>query len=373
MYLLFTLEYPPFKGGVANYYGNIVKFWPSSDSKSVSDIIVLRNNDNILLKNWLWPKWLPAVWQLLQTIKKKKIKHILVGHILPLGSVAYCAAQFTKTPYSVILHGMDFTYALRTSRKKWLVKKILNKAQNIICANSYVAGLVGNFLSDKNTDKIIIVNPGIKSRVTRNMEHVTQLKKKYNLQNKIVLFSLGRLVKRKGFDKVIKALPKVLKNTPNLAYVIAGTGPDKEYLKKCLNNLRQNAQKKIIFLDKIFEHEKCAWLDLCDIFIMPARNINGDFEGFGIVYLEANLYGKPVIAGHSGGIMDAVQDGVNGLLVNPESVSDIANAIIKLSRDKKLRKKLGERGKERAVCEFNWEKQVRIIYDLIKKSNRPVA
>jgi len=112
---------------------------------------------------------------------------------------------------------------------------------------------------------------------------------------------------------------------------------------------------KAIFLGKITDEEKWAWMDLCDIFIMPSRNIDDDFEGFGIVYLEANLSGKPVIAGDTGGVRDAVQNGVSGLLVDPENVDEIANAIIKLSKDKELIKKLGEQGRERAIREFNWE------------------
>ena len=420
--LLFTLEYPPFKGGVANYYQNIIKHWPEPSS-----ISALHNNDNILLKSWLYPKWLPAVWQLWRTIKKEKIKHILIGHILPLGTVAYYVAKFTKTHYSVILHGMDFTYALRKTRKRQIAKRILTKAEYIICANNYVAKLAGDFLGSGHINKITVVNPGITPTPTPTPARVHPasrerlgkrergaiLTNKYNLQNKIVLFSIGRLVKRKGFDKVINALPKILKNTPNLAYVIAGTGPDEEYLKKIIETVGTGhcpvptnnvSTDNVIFLGKISDEKKWAWLDLCDMFIMPARQIKiaaiacvpplarsgitrkaafrfkqlvlprikhpqpatgEDFEGFGIVYLEANLCGKPVIAGNSGGVSDAVQNGVNGLSVNPESADDIANAVIKLSRDKKLRKKLGERGKERAVREFNWEKQARIIYDLI--------
>lgn len=393
--LLFTLEYPPFKGGVANYYWNIVKYWPScasffvkatddkkiSDDRPVSDIIVLHNNDNILLKNYLWPKWLLAIWQLWRTIKKQTIKHILVGHILPLGTVTYIVTRFIKIPYSVILHGMDFTYVLRSQRKKWLAKKILNNAKYIICGNSYTAGLVKKFVGDKQEYKVGVVNPGIEHRVMHNhvntpqneagAERVIQLKEKYNLHNKIVLFSIGRLVKRKGFDKVIEAMPYLLKKVPNLIYVIAGSGSDEEYLKTSppapLLIRRGETEGRLIFLGKVSDEEKWAWMNLGDIFIMPARNIDGDFEGFGIVYLEANLCNKPVIAGDSGGVRDAVEDYVNGILVDPENIEAIAEGILELALNQILRQKLGEQGWHRAVEEFNWEKQVRKIYNLIKK------
>jgi phosphatidylinositol alpha-1,6-mannosyltransferase len=387
--LLFTLEYPPFKGGVANYYGHMVKYWPSyaslnkaTDGKpKPDDILVLDNNHNVLLKNWLWPKWLPAIWHLWQTVKKQKIEHILVGHILPIGTVTYYVTKLTKTPYSVFLHGMDFTFALRVTRKKQMARRILIKAKHIICANSYTAGLVKEFVGKDYESRVVVVNPGVDPLTTHNSQlttqtnnsnnldkqkvtsfklRVTRLKEKYNLADKIVLFSIGRLVKRKGFDKVIEAMPEVTRTVPNLYYFLAGDGPDKIYIKGKAKGVRN-----IIFLDRITEADKWAWLDLCDIFIMPARNIKGDFEGFGIVYLEANLAGKPVIAGNSGGVGDAVQNMISGLLVNPENTAEISKAIIKLATDANLRKKLGEQGRQRALMEFRWEDKVKLIYRII--------
>jgi len=365
--LLFTLEYPPFKGGIANYYDNIVKYWPEPDN-----ISVLHNNNGNLIKNYLWPKWLPAIWQLWRTIKKQKIEHILVGEILPLGTVAYLVTIFSKIHYSIFFHGMDFPYAMRNSRKRWLAKKILGKVNNIICANSYVAGLVKEFVEDKQGGKVVVVNPGIEIRKQKTENRKQDLLiQKYNLQNKTVLFSIGRLVKRKGFDKVVEAMPEVLKKAPNLVYMIAGAGPDEEYFKTSppapLLIRRGEKGEGLIFLGKISDEEKRAWLNLCDIFIMPARNIEGDFEGFGIVYLEANMAGKPVIAGDSGGVRDAVEDYVNGILVDPENTEAIADGIIELAQNQILRKKLGQQGWRRAVEKFNWERQIRMIYNVITK------
>ncbi|MFA4833541.1 MAG: glycosyltransferase family 4 protein [Patescibacteria group bacterium] len=355
--LLFTLEYPPFYGGIANYYGNLVKHWPQPD-----EIFVLDNNNSRLIKNWSWPKWLPAIWQLKEEIKNKKIGHVLVGHILPLGTVTWFLSGKMNFKYSVILHGMDFTFACRSARKRWLTKRILKKAENIICANSYTAKLVENFLGSKN--KIVVVNPGIANHITYNTQHIARLKKERNLENKFILLTVGRLVKRKGIDMVLACLPEALKQAPNLVYVIIGDGPEKENLKKLIINLK--LEKNVLMVNKAGDEERNAWYGNCDIFIMPARQINDDFEGFGIVYLEANLAGKPVIAGDSGGVRDAVVDGENSLLVNPESKEEITAAIIKLAKDENLRKKLGEKGRERAIEEFNWERQIRKIYNLIK-------
>jgi len=353
--LLFTLEYPPFKGGVANYYANIVNHWPKDDK-----IFVLHNNDKALIKNWLSIKWLPAVWQLYLKIKKDKINHIIVGHVLPLGTAAYFVSKITKTPYTVILHGMDLAYAQKLPRKKKMAYKVLKNADNVICVSSYTAELTKEFLEEKLHVKIKIVNPGIISELTTDKKLGEEIKVKHGLANNIVLFSIGRLVKRKGFDNVIKAMPEILKSVPNLYYIIAGDGLDKIYLKELAKGI-----DNIIFLGLITDEEKWAWLSLCDIFITPARNIDGDFEGFGIVYLEANLAGKPVIAGNVAGVKDAVAGAYSGILVDPENIDRIAGAVIGLAQDAKLRIKLGEQGRERAINEFNWPRQVAKIYDII--------
>ena len=353
--LLFTLEYPPFHGGVANYYGNLVKYWPKPDN-----IFVLNNNDGTLINERLpFLKWLPALTSLYQTIKAEKINHVIVGHILPLGTVAWIVNKITQTPYSVILHGMDFTYAQRSWRKARLAKKILNKADNIICVNNYLAEQVKNFI-DNSSGKIVVVNPGVTLTRPADNNLINQLKAAYSLANKTILLSLGRLVLRKGFDQVIELMPELQKKYPNLYYFIAGAGPDEILLKELAHK-----NEHIIFLDQISDEEKFAWLNLCDIFIMPSRHIDGDYEGFGIVYLEANLAGKPVIAGQSGGVGDAVINGLNGLMVAPENIGEISQAIIKLAQNPDLRRKLGEQGRTRAINEFNWEKQINKIYKAI--------
>ncbi len=375
--LLFTLEYPPFKGGVANYYENVVKHWPNSD-----EIFILNNNDNKLIK----PHWLFALFKLLREIKNIKIDHVLVGQILPLGTVTYILSKFIKLDYTIFIHGMSISYTFRKSRKKFIAKRILTGAKNIICESNYTAEIVKKFLGEEYADKVHVVNPGVdasrnleensesedvsdkvtssKLRVTKpfQAQRMSELQEKYNLKNKIVLFSVGRLVKRKGFDKVIQAMKEATASVPNLYYFIAGDGPDKKYIYD-----QAEGVPNIVFLGKISDEDKWTWLNLCDIFITVSREIKGDFEGFGIVYLEANICKKPVIAGDSGGVRDAVKSAYSGILVDPENIERIADAIITLAKDEDLRKKLGEQGRQRALKEFRWEDKVREICEIICK------
>jgi len=348
--LLFTMEYPPFRGGVANYYGNIAKYWPINES-----LIVLDNSKQELSSNQKLLSWLPAIFALNRKLDRSKIDYVLVGQILPLGTATLFASFFRPIKYGVFLHGMDFSWALKKFRKKWLSYLILRQADKILCANTYVLEKLTE-LWPLLAEKSQVFNPGIASGAPEaDYKDINDLKNKYNLEGRTVLFSLGRLVKRKGFDKVIEALSIMPENKiQNLTYFIAGKGHREDYLKK-LVPLR--LAKKIIFLGALSDREKWAWLHLCDIFIMPSRDIAGDFEGFGIVYLEANLCGKPVIAGNSGGVKDAVIDGETGLMVNSDNLEAITDAINNLANDESWRKKLGETGRLRAINNFQWEKR----------------
>lgn len=349
-----TLEYPPLIGGVADYYENMVKSWPAED-----EIFVLDNSRNELVSK-AWPVgWMPAIWTIVKKVRKEKIDNILVGQILPLGTAALIVSWLMGIRYSVFLHGMDFTFALKAGRKKRLAKAILKNAQRVICANSYVAGLASAFGGGQ--DSIGVVNPGIDTSYV--FSGAEQARRKYGLEGKKILLSLGRMVERKGFDKVLESLPAVIAREPRSAYVLAGSGPELARLKKLAAEL--DVADIVTFAGEIKDEEKMALLEACDVFIMPSRSIGGDFEGFGIVYLEANLAGRPVIAGDSGGVRDAVIDGLNGFLVDPTDTRKIAEKILTLFKDASLRERLGRQGRERAIKDFDWTNQAKKINQMI--------
>lgn len=358
--LLFTLEYPPFRGGVANYYGNMAKYWPIAEK-----LVVLDNNRGELMKKSGFLAWWPSFFTLKRKLANDKFDYLLVGQILPLGTVARLVSWLYPVKYGVFLHGMDLSFALKSWRKRIITRLVLKGADKIICANSYVREKLIEFLPESAL-KVAIVNPGIEGGAPEvDKNDIIEIKKIYNLEGKTVLLSLGRLVKRKGVDRTIEALAHIPDSLgENLIYFIAGAGPREEYLKKLVPN---NFADRIVFLGVLSEEEKWTWLQTCDIFIMPSRDISGDFEGFGIVYLEANLCGKPVIAGNSGGVRDAVVDEMSGLLVDPDKVDAIAQTIIRLAEDSGLREQLGEQGRLRAINHFNWEKQANKICQFIKQ------
>jgi len=134
---------------------------------------------------------------------------------------------------------------------------------------------------------------------------------------------------------MLEALPRVLQQYPNAHYVIVGEGPFHAELERIARE--QGVADHVTFVGRVSDDELVDYYALCDIFALPNREMpDGDTEGFGLVYLEANACGKPVISGLAGGVLDAVQDGVNGLAVDGTDPGAIAAAALRLLGDDDL-------------------------------------
>ncbi len=363
--LLFTIDFPPYIGGVANYYREICDHLPSEK------IVVLapKNGGEIdfdykiyrgklLIDKPIWPKWLPAFWHLYRVVKKEKIKKVLVGQGLPLGTVAYCLSKILKFDYYIFFHGLDIVTTKKIKRKKFLMEKIFKGVSGVIVNSEFTKREVLELgLSE---DKITVLYPCPYFRPPAQDDVRKEIVKKYNLTDKKILLSVGRAVERKGFDMVIRAMEEVVKEDRGIIYLLAGGyGNYTDELKNLIKN--SPAKENIYFIEDTKGEKVRALYDLCQVFIMPSRQIGSDVEGFGIVYLEANLFGKPVIGGRSGGAIEAVVDNKTGLVVDPENIKEISDAILRLIKNQELAQKLGEEGRRRAEQEFTWGRQVKKI------------
>jgi phosphatidylinositol alpha-1,6-mannosyltransferase len=169
---------------------------------------------------------------------------------------------------------------------------------------------------------------------------------------KLVL-SVGRLSRRKGFDTVVRCLPQLLQQGLDIHYVLIGIGEDDEYLTELAAEL--GVSGRVHLLGHVSPEDLPRWYNACDVFAMPNRDINGDTEGFGMVYLEAAACGKPAIAGTAGGTGNAVIDGTTGLRVDGERLEDVAAALGGLLTDQEYASRLGKQGYARALADFSWE------------------
>ena len=150
---------------------------------------------------------------------------------------------------------------------------------------------------------------------------------------------VGRLEHRKGFDVLIQAIQPIVRMFPNIHFDICGSG---EMFEKAKSELSKKFPSKIIFHGYQDRHKLDSFYSNCDIFVAPSR-----YESFGLIYLEAMKFSKPVVACNSGGTPEVVQNGVSGILVKPGNADLLSKAVLLLAKDPALRKKMGETGRAR--------------------------
>jgi glycosyltransferase involved in cell wall biosynthesis len=142
--------------------------------------------------------------------------------------------------------------------------------------------------------------------------------------SKKIILTVARFAaseKYKGYDQIIRALPKILAAIPHAHYVLVGEGQDRSRIEQLISSL--GVSKSVTLPGSVTDAELPDYYNLCDVFAMPSKG-----EGFGIVYLEALSCGKPVLAGNMDGSSDPLQNGQLGVLVNPDNIAEIAQALI---------------------------------------------
>lgn len=362
--LLITMEWPPFKGGVGNYYFNLTNelakqgiaiqvMIPQARLESRSQKLNLAVSVCPFFYRFFWPKWLKLYFEIKKTVKQFKPDLIWVGQVLPVGEAAYLIKKNLKIPYFVSTHGLDILLPQKSLRKDKILKNILNNAAFITANSEFTKKELLDLEIPEEKIEIVYPCPNIKNNQT--------IKKSGNQKT---LLTVGRLVKRKGQEKVIDAMPHLLKKFPDLNYLIIGEGPEKNNLEQKIKNLK--LVNKVKILDNVINSELAEYYSSADIFVMPVENLEGDAEGFGIVYLEAALFGLPVIGGNSGGAKEAILDNQTGLLVEPNNQQDLIEKITLLLEDTVLAEKLGWAGKNRVLKEFIWKNQADKLINQIK-------
>lgn len=357
--VLVTGVFPPGIGGMQNYYYNLSKFTKHDMTVVAPEYDGCADFDQgqpyrVVRGRFLrdervdFASWGRLFRQVRKTVSGHDPDVTIYGYVL-IGFIGLLLKVFAGRRYMISTHGMDMLMFRRFIGLNAVVKLIMRKADGVLTNSRFTKRLVEEYGVDPR--RIGIVNPGVESAYEKGPADEALIRA-HGLEGKYVILSVGRLVTRKGHDRVIQSLPDVLKRIPNAVYVIVGDGPDRERLAQLARTT--GVADAVVFAGSVQGSERVnGYYRLADQFIMVSRELEkGDAEGFGIVYLEAASAGVPVIAGRSGGASEAVLDGVTGLLVDPESVGEIAGSIVRLAKDAILRERLARAGYKRAKTEF---------------------
>lgn len=281
----------------------------------------------------------------LRSLISGRVKALAANNWSVSGVAAYLLSRVTGAPYFIFAHGYDVASSGTGGMAGNLKRAVIEGAKVVIANSDFTKTLVAASAPCAST---AVVNPCVDLKRFGD-DHGRGISRG---PGERIILTVGRMVESKGHDTVIRAMPEVIKSFPEAKYCIAGDGVTRDACEDLAGKL--GISDKVIFAGEVDEDDLVSHYRSSEIFIMTSRYLRktGEVEGFGIVFLEAGACGKPVIGSRSGGIPDAVIDGVTGLLVEECDVKGVAGAIIRLLSDGDLRKKLGENGKKRVVGEM---------------------
>jgi phosphatidylinositol alpha-1,6-mannosyltransferase len=313
--------------------------------------------DFLKLRKKGWQGYYQRYKFLRSTIKSCQADIIFSNALQSEAFFCWLLACQRRVPFCIFAYGREVNRPRHSKnrliafRHNLTALRALRRASHVFCISHYTEQLVHELgVSPKNTS---LLTPGIDTKDFDTEINTDQFKYEMGWQDKQIILSLCRLVERKGVDSVIRCLPPVLKQVPDLVYVVAGDGPYRAVLEKLVQT--NQLDEHVVFTGYVPNEQKDLYYQVADIFVMPNRQLtDGDVEGFGIVFLEANIHAKPVVGGASGGTIDAILHGKTGLLVNPYDLDELASALIRLLKDKPYAKSVGEEGKKHVLAERTW-------------------
>jgi len=320
---------------------------------------VFRDRSKILLPT---PR---VAFHLHNIVKSEGITTAAFGAAAPLGLLSASIKRAGVRRTVALTHGHEVWWA-KVFPFNLLLRRIGSTVDVLTYLGEFTRNAISHGLTVQAQQSMVKIAPGI------DVDHflpndASALRKSLGLTEKKVIVSVGRLVHRKGQDRLIEAMPEILKTVSNAHLLLVGEGPHRDHLQKLIQEHR--LEGSVTLIGRIDYKDLPLYICLGDIFAMPSRSrlMGLEVEGLGIVYLEASACGLPVLAGNSGGAPDAVVQNETGLVVDGTNNKEIADAAIELLTKVDLSTKMGAAGRQWIVENWRWEIWSRSFEDLLNK------
>lgn len=285
---------------------------------------------------------------------------IHAGDLYPPGLIAVWLKKIFGLPYLAYCHGEDITLTEHRRFQRPVRNMIYRNANAVVAACEFARQHLLQIGLPES--RIFKITPGVDWERFAPRPVSESLRRKLGIGSQIVVLTVARLTPRKGHANVLRAFARVLPHVPDAAYLIVGTGPERESLERLAAEL--GIAHAVRFTGYVAEEELGDYYNLCDIFAMINQETDGDIEGFGMVFLEANAAGKPVLGGRSGGTADSILDGETGFLIDPLAPDQLAENLRALLESRELRMRLGQAGLRRAQADFSWSTRADMLHEI---------
>jgi phosphatidylinositol alpha-1,6-mannosyltransferase len=354
--LMAVNDFPPLLGGESTLYHALARHLPASEVVVMAPRLGGDAAIDARLPIEVARRYLPehaaggpvraartacAAWHLGRLLLNRRFRYVVCGQLLSLGVPSRLLARLAGVPYAVFVHGADlFDYH---DRPPWgrLARWVVEGADTVVVNSRFTGALVERLLPGA-ARRIVVLPMGVERPAAQPAQaQVEALRARYDLADgRPVLLSVARLTPLKGHDVAIAALPDLLRRVPDLAYLVVGAGPARGTLERLA--AEHGVGRQVIFTGAVPREELAAHYRLGTIFLLLSRQTGAydGLEGFGLVFLEAAAHGLPCVGGDSGGVPEAVQDGVTGFLVPPRDRERVVAAVARLLEDPELRSRM---------------------------------
>jgi phosphatidyl-myo-inositol dimannoside synthase len=284
-------------------------------------------------------------------VRRENVRILHCGKCLPEGLLGWALKRWRGIPYVCYVHGEELNLASRSRELTWLTRRVLHGAEFAIANSGNTFQLLRNTWGLPE-GRLRVLHPGVDTKKFVATPRDVQWRAQRGWCDRPVVLTVGRLQKRKGHDVMLHALGPIARAVPNVLYAIVGDGEERASLGDLVDRLGLNGH--VQFLGELSDDELLCCYQQCDLFVLPNREVGGDIEGFGIVLLEAQSCGRPVVAGLSGGTAETMQVPSTGRLVRCDSADELAHVVSGLLTAPAELAAMREPARQWVVHRFDW-------------------
>jgi phosphatidylinositol alpha-1,6-mannosyltransferase len=386
--LLLTLAFPPMAGGVSRWMYEIARRYPPPgivvstgfhpESADVDGTLPspvdrlplpakrLRTLQGLLL----WSRRAAVL------ARSHRARFIWCGDIHPSAYPAKWTRERVGTPFGILLHGADLLVLQhqvhRSAMKRRTARALLGAAAVLVANSEWTRGLAEVLLQELELDvdegRVRVVPLGTDPKFFRPGTPTDAVRERYGLRGGRWLLSVSPLAPHKGIDTVLGAVALLEGKEADVRYAVVGEGEGRRELERLAHTLR--VADRVRFLGGVPDADLPGLYNLADVYVGASRKTPLTAEGFGIALAEAASAGRPVVAGRTGGIPEAVKDGETGLLVDAERPAEVADAVRRLLREPKLARRLGSAARREIERYYNWDRVARDLAAVAAEAGR---
>jgi phosphatidylinositol alpha-1,6-mannosyltransferase len=382
--LLLTDEFPPIQTGIARQMGEIARRYPAGEMivstgqhRDAHEIDVgygagsidrlgmpsraLRSVPGLLL----WSRRAAAL------SRQYRPRFIWSDSIRPCAYPAKWSHERVKAPYGVLVHGGDLLVELhrihhsRFARRT--LKALLGSAAAVVANSQWTREQAQKVLRelglDPLADAVKVVPLGTDPKHFRPGIDTSAVRARYRINGDRWVISVGRLEPYKGIDVALQSIASLRRRGVDVGYLVVGTGKKRIGYRRLAQEL--GLGDAVRFIGSVPDADLPALYNLAGAYVGISRRADRSrVEGFGVALAEASACGVPVIAGHSGGVAEAVENGETGLVVEPDDPDAVAAALTRVFEDQLLARRLGQAGRKAVETYYNWDRVIRDLREI---------